>query len=310
MRSIRDEAVYLPDNIEYLAKNNGLKGGVQEALKLLVGSDWLTFGVGFYLGCPFMIPIDPRCRLIGQKMNPSRTYTPRGAIGIAGLTAAIYPIQSPGGYQLYGRTLPPWQTWGRGEAFSPDQPWLLRPFDQIRFQVISEAEYAQMETQFDAGQYKIQIEPATFSMATYDSFVESVKPECESYSKRQAEGVAREEEREREILARWEQRQQEERKRQQEAANDDGPNTDHTQSESSPSSVVSSTLAAAVWKLTQGPGYVIKSAEDVLVVLEAMKTEINIEAGEENVGRTVQSYAQGVKVGAVVKPGQALVILA
>ena len=41
MRSIRDEAVYLPSNIEYLARNNGLESGA-EALKLLVGSDWVS----------------------------------------------------------------------------------------------------------------------------------------------------------------------------------------------------------------------------------------------------------------------------
>ena len=45
--------------------------------------------------------------------------------------AAIYPIESPGGYQLYGRTLAPWQTWGKGRDFSLESPWLLRPFDQV-----------------------------------------------------------------------------------------------------------------------------------------------------------------------------------
>jgi urea carboxylase len=40
-RSIRDKAVYLPSNIEYLAKNNGLDGGSAEALQLLVKSDWV-----------------------------------------------------------------------------------------------------------------------------------------------------------------------------------------------------------------------------------------------------------------------------
>lgn len=43
MRSIRDTAVYLPSNIEYLARNNGLKGG-QEALKKLVETDWVSRG--------------------------------------------------------------------------------------------------------------------------------------------------------------------------------------------------------------------------------------------------------------------------
>lgn len=43
MRSIRDTAVYLPSNIEYLARNNGLMGA-QEALKKLVETDWVSTG--------------------------------------------------------------------------------------------------------------------------------------------------------------------------------------------------------------------------------------------------------------------------
>lgn len=39
-RSIRDSAVYLPSNIEYLARNNGLEGA-EEALRLLVKTDWV-----------------------------------------------------------------------------------------------------------------------------------------------------------------------------------------------------------------------------------------------------------------------------
>ncbi|KAI0693471.1 urea carboxylase [Cytidiella melzeri] len=308
MRTTRDEAVYLPSNIDYLAKNNGLVGGADEALKLLVNSDWLVFGVGFYLGCPFLVPIDPRCRLVGQKMNPSRTYTPRGAVGIAGLVAAIYPIDSPGGYQLYGRTLPPWQTWGRGADFAPDTPWLLRPFDQISFKVITEAEYSEIETQFDAGQYKFTIEPATFSMSDYTAFVESIQPEIDAFRRHQAEGVASEEAREHVLLSRWEQRRRAEREAELAKDPTDVSRSDGEQAETSGFHVTSS-VSASVWKLTQRPGYTVKTAEDILLVLEAMKTEINIEAGEENVGRTVQAYAHGVKEGAMVTPGQILVVL-
>lgn len=41
MRSARDKAVYLPSNIEYLARNNGVEGGGEEALRLLVASPWV-----------------------------------------------------------------------------------------------------------------------------------------------------------------------------------------------------------------------------------------------------------------------------
>lgn len=43
MRSARDKAVYLPSNIEYLARNNGVEGGGEEALRLLVASPWVRF---------------------------------------------------------------------------------------------------------------------------------------------------------------------------------------------------------------------------------------------------------------------------
>lgn len=82
-------------------------------------------------------------------MNPSRTFTPRvrydqfssspiliieqGAMGIGGPVSVVYPVESPGGYQLYGRALPTWQTWGKSKDFEPERPWILLPFDQVNF---------------------------------------------------------------------------------------------------------------------------------------------------------------------------------
>lgn len=51
----------------------------------------------------------------------------------------------------------------------------------------------QIETQFDAGQYKFEIEPATFSMADYDAFVASIQPEIDEFRQRQTEGVVSQE---------------------------------------------------------------------------------------------------------------------
>jgi hypothetical protein len=53
-------------------------------------------------------------------------------VGIGGSYMCIYPMNSPGGYQLVGRTLPIWNTFGRAGPFSPDKPWLLQFFDQVR----------------------------------------------------------------------------------------------------------------------------------------------------------------------------------
>ena len=72
-----------------------------------------------------------RHRLVVPKYNPARTFTEEGTVGLGGAYMCIYPMDSPGGYQLVGRTLPIWNTWGRVEPFSPDAPWLLRIFDQV-----------------------------------------------------------------------------------------------------------------------------------------------------------------------------------
>lgn len=73
-----------------------------------------------------------RHRLVVPKYNPARTFTPEGAVGLGGAYMCIYPMESPGGYQLIGRTLPIWNTFGRVGPFSPATPWLLRYFDQVR----------------------------------------------------------------------------------------------------------------------------------------------------------------------------------
>ena len=91
----------------------------------------------------------------------------------------------------------------------------------------------QLEAQFDAGQYKFTIEPATFSMSSYDTFVTSIQPEVDEFRRRQAAGVVSEEIRyvpslhtthipktsafsrlsirEQELLSRWETRKRAER---------------------------------------------------------------------------------------------------
>src|SRR5690606_8710926 len=64
--------------------------------------------------------------------NPTRPWTPEGAVGIAGPCLAIYPVASAGGYQLFGRTIPIYDAQQRNAAFAQN-PILLRPGDRITF---------------------------------------------------------------------------------------------------------------------------------------------------------------------------------
>ncbi|KAH8104150.1 allophanate hydrolase subunit 2-domain-containing protein [Phellopilus nigrolimitatus] len=290
MKSTRENAVYLPSNIEYLARNNGVEGGAEEALRLLVSSSWLVFGVGFYLACPFLVPIDPRCRLVSQKMNPSRTYTPRGAVGIAGLIAAIYPVESPGGYQLFGRT---WQAWGKGLNFASDRPWLLEPFDQAIMKI---------EKEFDSGRYSFKIEPVTFSMEDYVHLVASMRDEITAFKRRQEHGVASEEAREQILLKEWKEKEESKGS----AIDMQVGDTDDFETQN----YITASLSGSVWQVKTRIGDLVNSAEEVLVVLEAMKTEIAVSAGEENVGLRVSGFGKGMKEGKVVQAGDKLVFFA
>ncbi len=51
-------------------------------------------------------------------------------------------------------------------------------------------------------------------------------------------------------------------------------------------------------------GQRIESAEDILVVLEAAKTEVNVNAGEENIGRVVKGVGRNVVEGSTVQAGE------
>ncbi|KAJ8090260.1 hypothetical protein PM082_018856, partial [Marasmius tenuissimus] len=304
MKTIRDKAVYLPSNVEYLARNNGLKDS-EDALKKLISSDWLVIGVGFYLGLPFMVPIDPRCRLVGQKMNPSRTYTPRGAIGIAGVVAAIYPVESPGGYQLYGRTLPGWNTWCQGEDFGSDRPWLYESFDQVRFEVIDGDLYPALEREFDAGRYKFKIEDVNFSVEEYLNFVKPIQAQVDEFKKSQARAVVEVNQEEQTLLQEW--------VTLKEKANAASTTQKSTPSGTAGTSTITSPLSASIWKIKVAPGDEIQSANDVLIILEAMKTEIPVKAGAKNVGKRVVGFGSGdeerIREGGTVAAGEILILL-
>lgn len=59
MTTLRNSAVYLPDNVEYVAKANGLESAAV-VKKSLAGCRQLVVGISFLAGMPFMLPLDPR----------------------------------------------------------------------------------------------------------------------------------------------------------------------------------------------------------------------------------------------------------
>ena len=56
-------------------------------------------------------------------------------------------------------------------------------------------------------------------------------------------------------------------------------------------------MSASVWKVRCQIGQTIKSAAEVMIILEAMKTEINVTMGEENVGKVIKGMGKGIQEG-------------
>jgi allophanate hydrolase subunit 1 len=160
--SVRPDAPWSPDNVEFIRRVNALAGRA-EVFDIVAAATYLVIGLGdVYLGAPLAVPIDPRHRLVTTKYNPARMWTPRNAVGIGGIYLCVYGMEGPGGYQLVGRTVPVWRA--PGEACRDPRPWLLRQFDRLRFRPVSADELAALRADITAGRADLCVTPATFSV--------------------------------------------------------------------------------------------------------------------------------------------------
>src|SRR6266566_392937 len=118
-------------DLNEVARNAGVHW--KEVVDLHCGADYRVHCVGFTPGFPFLGGL-PR-RLATPRRDVPRKEIPAGSVAIGGRQTGIYPIKSPGGWNVIGRT--PLQ------LFDPqkDPPVLLRTGDRVRFRAISRAEF-------------------------------------------------------------------------------------------------------------------------------------------------------------------------
>ncbi|MEE4199672.1 urea carboxylase [Erythrobacter sp.] len=169
--TVRDDAPWCPDNIDFIRRINGL-ADADAVRRTVFDASYLVLGLGdVYLGAPVATPVDPRHRLVTTKYNPARTWTPPNVVGIGGAYMCIYGMEGPGGYQLFGRTIQVWNTYRQTDAFTEGKPWLLRFFDEIRFFPVSAEELAEWRRDFPAGRRSIEIEESEFSLSRHRAFI-------------------------------------------------------------------------------------------------------------------------------------------
>ncbi|TVR03733.1 MAG: 5-oxoprolinase subunit PxpB [Spirochaetaceae bacterium] len=105
-----------------------------ELIRLHHAGDYLVYMLGFTPGFPYLGGLNGR--IAAPRRAEPRTRIPAGSVGIAGNQTGVYPIASPGGWQLIGRT--PVRLF---DLENTERPFLLEPGDRIRFVPISEGEY-------------------------------------------------------------------------------------------------------------------------------------------------------------------------
>jgi urea carboxylase len=293
MQSVRPDAPWCPNNIEFIRRINGLHS-IEEVYNIVYSASYLVLGLGdVYLGAPVATPIDPRHRLVTTKYNPARTWTPENAVGIGGAYLCVYGMEGPGGYQFIGRTVQMWNTYRSTANFEPGVPWLLRFFDHVRFYPVSAAELTEMREAFPYGRYLVKTEPTTFSLSEYDAFLGGIEREVLAFKRIQQ--AAFEAERERWAAA---------------GQTDFEPPVLPVSVNAFGEAVVPdgcaavrSPLTASVWNVAVQPGERVQAGQRLLV-LEAMKMEVAVAAPESGVIEEVRCAP-----GAIVNAGQNLLIL-
>ncbi|WP_342241016.1 5-oxoprolinase subunit B family protein [Inquilinus sp. OTU3971] len=159
---------------EFVAELNGLSD-VAQFVRVHSGTEYWVASLGFWPGLPFMMALDPRCKLTAPKYNPPRTWTPKGTVGMGGASTAIYPEHLPGGYQIFGRIpVPIWDPEKRFDVFA-DSICLFRPGDRVKFVPCTVEEFEEAERRVADGSYVYNVvEYQKFSVRQYKSWVGSL----------------------------------------------------------------------------------------------------------------------------------------
>lgn len=114
------------------------------------GKEYLVYMLGFMPGFPYLGGLDEN--LHKARLNTPRMRIPAGSVGIGGKQTGMYPFQSPGGWNLLGRTPVPLFDNRRSE------PILYQAGDHIVYRPIDETEYEEIKALAATGEYEVKYE--------------------------------------------------------------------------------------------------------------------------------------------------------
>jgi len=135
-----------PD-LDFVASHNRLSP--KEVVDIHTATDYLVYMVGFNPGFPYLGGMSDK--IATPRLSTPRIRVPAGSVGIAETQTGIYPLDSPGGWRLIGRS--------PVRMFDPSRepPALAQAGDRVRFVSIDEAVYREIKDHVDAGRCKVNV---------------------------------------------------------------------------------------------------------------------------------------------------------
>lgn len=119
---------------------------VEEVIKIHTSEEYLIYMIGFIAGFPYLGGMSKE--IATPRLKSPRVKIEGGSVGIAGEQTGIYPVASPGGWQLIGRT--PLKLYDADR----EKPVLLEAGQYIKFAAVTEEEYKKIEKEVEDGTYK------------------------------------------------------------------------------------------------------------------------------------------------------------
>ena len=110
---------------------------VEEIISIHTSATYNVYMLGFLPGFAYMGIVDDK--IATPRLSKPRTNVPAGSVGIAGNQTGIYPLDSPGGWNIIGQT--PLQMFDAKK----EKPCLVKPGDRIKFIPISLDEFHQQK---------------------------------------------------------------------------------------------------------------------------------------------------------------------
>ena len=120
--------------------NKILKLDKEEIISIHLNTVFFIYMIGFVPGHPFMGDLDPKLFL--NRLKTPRVKIPPGSVGIVEKFCNIYPYESPGGWNIIGRT--PIKLFNKKNETSP---CLLSPGDSVKFKSISKKEFEKLSNE-------------------------------------------------------------------------------------------------------------------------------------------------------------------